>query len=459
MIDTETIESPGWWLQRASNEIQHRSKRLRPLQLRIDGKAPLPHGGDIKLEEAYRAFQKKARSNWERRIIQAASERIKLQGFATAVDSDANGDDVATRQARSAGLFRESPKAIKDMLGLSVGYMIGGRDSSGRVSMTSESPFNTITFNDPITDDVRAGAKIFADRDMGMAYAYLWLDDGSQIRRWVAGREIARTAGLTPRFAGATWSWLDDRGGGAGEKVPTSSVPVLRFLNEDGLGDFEPHIDVLDRISHQTLQRLVIVATQAYHQRAMIGAPVEDENGDEIDYDGLHLGPGALLDLPEGITMWESAQTDIRGILEASKDDRRELAALTATPLPVLMPDAANQSAEGAAFSKEALVFRCRERIDIATPEMARCYQLVAELNNDRERADLAEIIPMFADPERRSLAEMSDAASKAKDDLPLEERLIRIWGYDPQRAAQLAEAKRRERLELAAYEGVNVAV
>lgn len=456
MIDTETLESPGWWLQRASNEISVRAKRLRKLQARIDGEAPLPHGGDRKLEEAYRAFQRKARSNWELRIVTAATERIRIQGFTTAVDADANGDEEATRQAREAGLFRESKRAIKDMIGLSVGYMVNGRDGA-RVSSTSESPFNTITFHDPITDEVRAAAKIFSDDLMGAAYGYVWVrDNEGRIRRWVAVREVTRYAKATPRIAAQSWSWSEPHGGAEGQEIPMSSVPVYRFLNEDGFGDFERHVDVLDRITHGTLQRLVLVATQAYHQRAMIGAPAEDENGNPIDYDGLHLGPGSLVDLPEGVQMWEGRQADISGILEASKDDRRELAALTATPLPVLMPDAANQSAEGAAFSKESLITRCNDRIELATPEMARCYQGIAELRGDTKRSDLSRIIPMFADASQRSLAEMADAATKAKEDLPLEERLVRIWGYDPQRAAEIADAKRKERLELAAYGGVN---
>lgn len=454
MIDTETFESPGWWLTRASNELTRRAKRLQDLQDRIEGRGPLPHGAEG-LEEAYRAFQKKSRTNWAERIVEAAAERIRLHGFATAVDSDGDGDEEATRQARAAQMFREVPKSIDEMIGLSIGYLMVGRDERGRVAVTSESPFNTITFHDARTDDVRVGAKIFADTERGWAWAYLVeaLPDGG-VWRWVAKREIRRSTQPTPRFSGASWFWDEEMGGDVGQRQDVSTVPVFRLLNHRGVGDFELHTDLLDRITHQTLQRLVIVAMQAYRQRALENAPSTDEDGLAIDYSKLHAGPGTLWDLPEGTKVWEGQQVSLDGVLGASKDDRRELAAVTGTPLPVLMPEGANQSAEGAAFSKESVIFRCEKRIELATPELARCYATVAELNGDTARAVLDRITPMWADPARRSLAEMADAATKAKDDLPLEERLIKIWGYSPDRAKQLADAKRAERLELAAYEG-----
>ena len=455
MIDTDTPESPGWWLVRASNELTARAKRLKVLQSYLEGCEPLPHGAEG-LEEAYRAFQRKSRTNWSLRIVEVAAERIRLNGIQTSVDADSDGDAVATQQAETARLFRELPKTVDDMLGLHVGYLMVGRGERNDVVVTSESPWNTITFHDPRTDDTVVGVKIYSDPDRGVAFAHLAMVEAEGgIRAWVARRNIGRGAKLTPRFSGAAWQWDEDQGGAEGTQLEVSTVPVVRCLNHRGVGDFERHLDLLDRITHQTLQRLVMIATQAYQQRVMIGAPAEDENGDPIDYDGLRVGPGSLWDLPDGIQMWEGKQASLDGVLSASKDDRRELAAVTGTPLPVLLPDSTNQSAEGASFAKEGLIFRCEKRIEILNPEVARTYSLIAELSGDRSRADMRSIRPMWADPARRSLAEMADAATKAQQDLPLEERLVKIWGYDPDQAAKIAQAKRDEQLQLMAYQGV----
>src|SRR5690606_35154798 len=117
----------------------------------------------------------------------------------------------------------------------------------------------------------------------------------------------------------------------------------------------------------------------------------------------------------------------------------------------------------------------------------ARALACIAEFAGDTARADHTRITPMWADPARRSLTEMADAASNAAGDLPLEEqlakiwgdtperakqpadatraaqlqqagdlpleeRLVKIWGYTPERAKQLADAKRAEQLQQAAY-------
>jgi hypothetical protein len=84
-------------------------------------------------------------------------------------------------------------------------------------------------------------------------------------------------------------------------------------LNRNGVGEFEPHLDVLDRINHMILQRMVIATMQAFRQRAIKGdtedMPDKDpETGEEIDYDDIFAAdPGALWRLPKVRDMWESA--------------------------------------------------------------------------------------------------------------------------------------------------------
>ena len=73
-------------------------------------------------------------------------------------------------------------------------------------------------------------------------------------------------------------------------------VPIVQFLNRGGVGEFELVTDLLDRINWVTLQRLLIIAMQAFRQRALSGElPETDENGDLIDYEAMFTpGPDAL---------------------------------------------------------------------------------------------------------------------------------------------------------------------
>jgi len=162
---------------------------------------------------------------------------------------------------------------------------------------------------------------------------------------------------LDPR----TWEWDQQRSGG----IPHGRMPVVRFANKDGMGEFEPHIDTLDRINHQILQAMVIATMQAFRVRAIKNLPRRDpESGKEIDYsDLLSLDPGSVWQLPADVDLWESETTDLRPLLESIKDDLERLASATKTPMHMLAAGGVNQSAEGAQLQREGLVFKAEDRI------------------------------------------------------------------------------------------------
>jgi len=211
-------------------------------------------------------------------------------------------------------------------------------------------------------------------------------------------------------------------------------VPIVKFANRDEVGEYERHLDILDRINWGLLQRLVITATQAWKQRAIKGElPTHDAEGTEIDYSAVFApGAGALWTLPDGVDIWESQQTDIQPLLTAIKDDVTHLAAVTRTPMSMLMPEGANQSAEGAAFAREGLVFKTEDRIARADASWSRLMRLV--LGAD-------EVVTKWLPAERQSLAERADAASKAQD-LPWRTRMEEIWQFSGEEVDRM-EAER----------------
>ena len=114
-------------------------------------------------------------------------------------------------------------------------------------------------------------------------------------------------------------------------------IPVVQFGNRlDMFGrsrsEFEPHLGLLDRINYTVLSRLEIATLQAFRQRALKGAPVEDEHGNEVNYDDIfEADPGAMWLLPEGAEMWESGMVDLGPIRQAIRDDVQDLAAVSRT--------------------------------------------------------------------------------------------------------------------------------
>lgn len=456
MIDTQVPESPGWWIARLSDKLKGRRPRLQSLYDRYLGNPPLPEGAE-NARDAYKAFQRKARTNFAELIVEALRERCVLSGFRTAATDDENGDLVAWRMYKSAGLTVESADVHESMFAMGDGYVIVGRDdTTGRLIVTGEDPRQVVTEHDPREQRVvRAGLKMYYDDVDGFQYAYLyWRDAAGQVRVSVARMGVPVTFGSRDAisFNPLSWDWDDSRGGEEG--LPLPAMPVVRFRNKRGLGEFETHVDLLDRINHMLLQRMVIATMQAFRQRAIKGdLPDKDEAGEDIDYDALFTAdPGALWRLPAAVEMWESGQVDLTPILSSVKDDVLHLAAVTRTPLHMLTPDAAAQgSAEGASLQREGLVFKAEDRIVRLTASWAQVLSLMFLFAGDEERSKLDDIEVLWKPPERFSLSERASAATQAAAaGVPWRTRMSSIMQYGPDEIATM-ETERLDDAILAA--------
>jgi hypothetical protein len=196
----------------------------------------------------------------------------------------------------------------------------------------------------------------------------------------------------------------------------TSAPPIHLFRNRQGKGEFEKHLPTLMRINHTILQRMIIIAFQAFRQRAVKGVPNTDNEGNEIDYQDIFKSdPGAVWILPEIAEFWESSQADFGPVLTAVKDDIIHLAVSSSTPLFSVVPDAANGSAEGAALQREGLIFKTEACIDLADGGFCRTMASVFEILCDEERANVDAIEGLWASPRRSSLQERATGAVQAK--------------------------------------------
>jgi hypothetical protein len=436
-IDIKTVDSPGWWLYKLTQKLQWRLPRLERLQSRLEGEGPLPTGAE-NVQDAYRSFQQKARTNYAELIIRARGNRMMLNGFRTGAGGDDNGDAEAARIWQANGMHVEASDVHEHMLALGDAYVIVGDidPETNAPVITAEDPRQVVTIHDPVQQrKVRAGLKLFRDNDLLTDFAYVFLRrEGGPAELWVATRDIQRANQVAPlRFSPQAWNWSD-----LSTELPFEQVPVVRFRNRNGVGVYERHCDLLDRIDHQVLQRMVIATFQAFRQRAAKGLPDEDDAGNQIDYNALLTAdPGGLWLLPEGADLWESGQIDLTPVLSAVKDDIKSLAAVTETPLSVFMPDNVVQAAEGAAFAREGLVFEVEDLDRRAGEAWKDVMALAFRWMDDPLRADRSSLEVLWASPERRSLAERADAGSKASD-IPWETRMTKVWQFSPEEVAQM---------------------
>lgn len=436
-----TPETPQEWLTHLGRRLDERQRELARIRAYVVGQAPLPEGA-TDVAEAYQKWQRLARTNFPSLIVDATCDRMTIAGFRVGDDA-ADNDPARALWRRSLG-DAIAPDIHSDMLAYGVGYGMASHGRDGAV-LTHESPFGTITDHDPLEPMwVRAGLKIWSDSDADHAVVHL----PGVLQRFERprGRRRPEGAPISSR-GGAGWTPA-----GAVEPTGLDRVPIVRFRNRDGVGEFTRHTDLLDRINWVILQRLLIIAMQAFRQRALrktdpdAELPEVDEDGNEIDYAQMFApGPDALWDLPPGVDIWESSPGDIQQILSAVKDDLRDLCAVTRTPMSVLSPDSANQSAEGAALAREGLVFKATDRIARATP----CWDTLVGIGLELDQAE-GQVQTQWLPAERQSLAEKSDAAVKLATILPSRRIITDVLGYGADIADQMEAEKASDALTAA---------
>lgn len=457
MIDVSTPNSPGWWLKFLLDRMLARSSSLALLKSYMNGDAPLPEGAEG-LREAYRAFQRKARTNVGALIVEAPVKRMAVAGFRV---GDAEGlDKVANRIWSANELDTYSGDIHEDMLGLRHGYaIVGAPDDRGIPAITHEDCRNVITYEDPVRHNTIAALKLFRDDAAAMDYAYLYLPGAV----YVAERGVAASPTMTLDISG--FDWNPDKAPMRWPRAFADVVPVVPFYNKGRKGEFEEHTDTIDRINYVVLQRLVIIALQAFHQRAVEGGnlpevvtdtsgePVRDANGNTtpIDYNAVFRpGPGSLWLLPEGAKLWESQTTDIGSILTAAKDDIRTLAAETETPMSMLLPDSANQSTEGALAAERALVWKVEDRIKRATYGWNKTMSLALRFAGIA--ADVVDMETLWLSAERQSLAERADAASKLiAAQVPWETVMTDVMQFSPEKVEEMQKQRMADALAVQA--------
>jgi hypothetical protein len=221
----------------------------------------------------------------------------------------------------------------------------------------------------------------------------------------------------SPWSPGNGWEWVSDR-------VPlgyTADNPVVSLTYPHGKGEFEKHTDSLDRINGEILNRLTISAMQAFRQRGIKGNLPQfypDDHpraGERINYEEIFKGGPAALWVLGDAEIWESQSIDITPILTAVKDDTKQLAAVTNTPMYVLAPDTAQGSAEGASLAREAFSFKVEDRNERAAASFALVQSLAFQAQGDAVRADALGVETIFAAVDRESITARTASAAQAK--------------------------------------------
>lgn len=406
--------TPEEWLPILAKRLDDAQSKISTLRSYVNGNAPLPEMGP-NTRATWLAFQRKARTNFGGIACQSHANRIRVRGVRVGSDDKSPASVTARRIARDNRLPMLVGDAVWDMLTARTGYLVAGVGDDGHAVITAEKPEQFYAEPDPVHPwRARAALKVFRDTIAEIDYAMVW---ASGARQWFARPSYSIT-GATDRIVrqvnSGGWSPIGEPQAFAG------NIPVWILDRRDGMGLIEPHTDVLDRINLGKLQRLCITAIQVFRQRAMKkdkDAPplpdVDPATGQKIDWEKVfEPAPGALWDLPEGVDIWESQPTNITPILDGEKADARDFAAVSGTPVAMLQPDSANQSAGGAAATTAQQVDACTTDIDRIKLAVAAAIVTALRIEGVDLGEDTVEVD--FENPAWVTLAEKMDAYSKA---------------------------------------------
>lgn len=433
--------TPEWWLEyllgklnadvpksrQDKNPAAHRSMakrldRFTVLWSYYVGQPPLPSVA-AEYQEPFREVMRKARANYAQMAVDALTDRLTLHGCATSLDADADGDSTVARILSASGFaaLHRDMQTWKGALSEAYVVILPPREGQELPFIEAVDPRKCVGVVDPWRKNRHLAAlQVGYDELKGRqtarlfvpGYLYLFEKD-SQDEEFKAGEwEQVEVVALPD---------ITDVGG----------VPVVRFANKMDLGEYEPHLDLLDRIIETILQRVVTARYQSFRQRAIIGD--FDDEGDDPDAPSLgdvfSADPGALWKAPAGTQFWEAQQADLRQILEAVRDDVKEFAAVTRTPLHLITPDAAQGSAEGASLMRESLEDKALDRKARDEPGWEMVFRIALAFAGQRPEW----LRLLWAPIQRNSLGEKSSATSQTRGILSRRRVLTNVWEMSPQ--------------------------
>lgn len=449
--------SPLEWLGRLGPKLRDRAPTIDLWQRYYDGDQDLPSGPQ-QHRDAYRRFQRLARTNLCLLCVESRVHRTKVTGYRDGTPRGGNDADVwklwqtSRLDSRQFGLWRKAWK-------LSVAYAIVGPDprSARTPRVTIESPHNVYVELDPADSSVRRAAiRIWHDPLAKRWFATVWVPGWRyryRSRNEVADSSLTASMDFTDRF------WVQD------DEAQRSSadVPVVPFWNGDEGDDpraaFAAGLDVQNRLNLTVLNRLTAERYAAFRQKYLMNYVPEAEEDPET---GLPIpgtskapfNPGAdqvwTVPPPEPgeaePKLGDFAQTDTSNMLRGTESDIRTFAATTITPVYYLPGGDLTNIAEGAIAALDAgYIASIRERMVAWSEGLEEVLQLcadIAELDRDLSASEI-----VWDPPETNTPASRGDYLTKMTGSgvpLPM---AVEDLGWTPQRIDRLRTEMTQQQL------------
>lgn len=398
-----------------------------------------------KFRDAYGGLFKALADNYMPLVVDAAAERLKVQGFRFGRDEEADQDAWQMWQAND--MDGQANMVHTEAVKLGVAYwMVQPNGDMPRI--TAEHPSQVIVQCAPGDRRVRQAAlKKWADDEF--IYANVYLPD-----RVVKYRTTKRTLALEPVGSAKRWETIGADSNPLGV-VPIVPVPNNPSMLRGGRSDLAGGPTRIQDAVNLLLGSMLIGAEyQAYPLRVLLGVDTpKNPDGSVVQNAELKVSQSRLLMFPgdaQSMEVKEFSAADLENLRKAMDGMIGDLAAETRIPIYYFRPQAiSNISAEALIGLDAGLVSKTDDKKDAAGEGHEEAMRLAFKAKDGRDpRADALDAETIWKNTESRSQAQVVDAAVKEVVGLqvPVEVAWEKV-GYSPQQIDRMKQIQEAEAL------------
>jgi hypothetical protein len=424
--------TPDQWRDALDARLDARWAKMRRYQEFFDGQHPMAFA-TAKYREAFGTLLQTMSDNWCRVVVQSSARRLHVQGFRFGPQADADADAWAIWQAN--GLDAQAAMVHEEAIKLGEAYWLvePPAQRGGQPVITCEHPSQMIVATAPGNRRQRVAAyKRWIDDLDDYAYSTVYLPD-----RVVKYRSSAK---VKDNLAKITWQ---PRPGDPGVDNPLGEVPAIPVCNEPtmlsgGQSDLAPGIPIQLAIDKLAADMMVASEFAAFRQRVMTGVEVPEDpiTGQPVKIE-FSVNRLFTVEAPDA-KVFDLPASDLSNYIGAIEMFIQHLAAQTNTPPHYLLAKMLNISGDALTAAESGLVFKCdakKQPFGEAHEDMMR---LAFKAVGDDSRAAAMDAETIWATSERRSPAQIADAAVKKKDvGVPWEQNMVEL-GYGPTEIARM---------------------
>jgi hypothetical protein len=446
MAALDTIADPISLADRCDRRLDERAGPMNRLWDYYRGEAQVLFA-TLKFREAFGQLLNEISDNWCSVVVDSSVERLRVTGFRFGKDEHADDDAWAIWQSSQMDADQVMAHEEAGVTGLC--YLLvepPGDSELPRISPLT--PLEAVTLNDPSNRRRRiAGYRRFVN-ELGIAEARLYLADRALVLMSDPDR-APRTDLEGEQVEFGNWEVVGEI------ENPAGVVPMVEMVNKAHLGrggesDLEPILSKQDMINKFLVDAVVNSEFSAYFQRWATGIELETDSRNRAVPPEQFLAGANSLFISENNEAKFGAfpASDGKTFVALIEMLVQHIAAQTRTP-PHYLTAGLGQwpSGDSLRASEEGLVQKCRRKILGFGEDHEESMRIAFLMLGDRERGTAFQLETLWDDPQRVSLAQITDAAVKARQSLDVPRVATwRMIGASPQEIDQWEEELAEER-------------